>query len=44
MHVNGRGGHSNQIAMLARGCNEKHENNFGKASAISLEPDNQNNF
>ena len=37
MHVYGRGGHSNQIAMIARGCNEKHENNSGKASAITLE-------
>ena len=41
MHVYGRGGHSNHIAMMARGCNEKHENNFGKASAISLVYDNQ---
>ena len=41
MHVYGRGGHSNQIAMLARGCNEKHENNIGKTSAFSLEYDNQ---
>ena len=37
MHVYGRGGHSNHIAMIARGCNEKHENNSGKASAITLE-------
>ena len=36
MHVYGRRGHSNQIAMIARGCNEKHENNSGKASAITL--------
>ena len=35
MHVYGRRGHSNQIAMIARGCNEKHENNLGKASATS---------
>ena len=41
MHVYGRGGHSNQIAMMARGCNEKHENNLGKASATSLENDDQ---
>ena len=41
MHVYGRGGHSNQIAMTARGCNEKHENNLGKASATSLEYDDQ---
>ena len=41
MHVYGTGGHSNQIAMLARGCNEKHENNIGKTSAFSLELDNQ---
>ena len=41
MYVYGRGGHSNQIAMLAGGCNEKHENNIGKASAIFLEHDNQ---
>ena len=39
MHVYGRGGHSNQIAMMARGCNEKHENNLGKASSTSLEHD-----
>ena len=25
------------ITMIARGCNEKHENNSGKASAITLE-------
>ena len=41
MHVYGRGGHSNQIAMIARGYNEKHENNLGKASAITLEYDDQ---
>ena len=41
MHVYGRGGHSNQIAMMARGCNEKHENNLGKVSATSLEHDDQ---
>ena len=41
MHVYGRRGHSNQIAMIARGCNEKHENNLGKASATSLEHDDQ---
>ena len=41
MHVYGRGGHSNQIAMIARGYNEKHENNLGKASAITLEDDDQ---
>ena len=40
MHVYGRRGHSNQIAMLAGGCNEKHENNLGKVSAISLVVDN----
>jgi len=41
MQVYGRGGHSNQIAMLAKGCIVKHENNFEKASAFSLEPHNQ---
>ena len=41
MHVYGRGGHSNRIAMMARGCNEKHENNLGKAHATSLENDDQ---
>ena len=41
MHVYGRGGHSNQIAMIARGCNEKHENNFGKAPAVVFESDDQ---
>ena len=41
MHVCGRGGRSNQIAMIARGCNEKHENNLGKASANTLEYDDQ---
>ena len=41
MHAYDRRGHSNQIAMLAGRCNEKHENNFGKVSAISLEYDNQ---
>ena len=44
MHVYGRRGHSNQIAMMGRGCNEKHENNLGKASATSLENDNQKLF
>ena len=41
MHAYDRRGHFNQIAMLAGRCNEKHENNFGKVSAISLELDNQ---
>ena len=41
MHVYGRGGRFNQIAMIARGCNEKHENNLGKASANTLEYDDQ---
>ena len=41
MHAYDRRGHSNQIAMLAGGCNEKHENNFGKVSAISLDYDDQ---
>ena len=41
MHVFGRGGHSNQIAMTARSCNEKHENNSGKTFANTLEYDNQ---
>ena len=41
MHIHGRGGHSNQIAMTARDYNEKHENNLGKASAITLEYDDQ---
>ena len=44
MHVCGRGGRSNQIAMIARGCNEKHENNLGKASATTLEHDDQKSF
>ena len=29
---------------MARGCNEKHENNLGKASATSLEDDDQKLF
>ena len=41
MHIYGRRGHTNQIAMIARGCNKKHENNFGKAAAITLEHDDQ---
>ena len=40
MHVYGRCGHSNQIVMIVRGCNEKHEN-LGKAHATSLENDDQ---
>ena len=43
MHVYGRGGHSNQIAMISRGYHEKHENNLGKAFAITLEDDDQKN-
>ena len=39
MHVFGRGGHYNQIAMSARSCNEKHENNFGKTFANTLDYD-----
>ena len=42
MHVYGRRGRFNQIAMIARGCNEKHENNLGKAFANTLEHDDQN--
>ena len=41
MHVFGKGGHSNQIAMTARSCNEKHENNLGKTFANTLDYDNQ---
>ena len=41
MHVYGRGGRFNQIAMIAIGCNEKHENNLGKASANSLKYEDQ---
>ena len=41
MHIYGRRGQTNQIAMIARGCNEKHENKFGKASAFFLHSDNQ---
>ena len=41
MHVFGRGGRSNQIAMTARSCNEKHENNLGKTFANTLEYDDQ---
>ena len=36
MHVFGRGGHSKQIAMSTRSCNEKHENNLGKTFANTL--------
>ena len=41
MHVFGRGGRSNQIAVTARSCNEKHENNLGKTFANTLEYDDQ---
>ena len=41
MHVFDRGGRSNQIAMTARSCNEKHENNLGKTFANTLEYDDQ---
>ena len=41
MHVFGRGGRSNQIAVTARSCNEKHENNLGKTFANTLEHDDQ---
>ena len=41
MHVFGRGGRSNQIAVTARSCNAKHENNLGKTFANSLEYDDQ---
>ena len=37
----GRGGRSNQIAMTARSCNEKHGNNLGKTFANTLEYDDQ---
>ena len=41
MHVFGRGGRSNQIAVTARSCNEKHENNLGKTFANTLVYDDQ---
>ena len=41
MHVFGRRGRYNQIAMTARSCNEKHENNLGKTFANTLEYDDQ---
>ena len=41
MHVFGRGGRFNQIAVTARSCNEKHENNSGKTFTNTLEYNDQ---